>query len=64
MSAATDPALRHSVAAVQYAEDVRDGKNEVCKLTVKACVRFLDDLAWQGGKNFGFYYDAGAAVRA
>ena len=60
----SDPELRHSVAAVQYAEGVRAGLIPVCKWIQKACERFLDDLAWQDDKDFKFYYDADAGERA
>jgi phage terminase large subunit-like protein len=63
-SAKPDPDLKHSVAAVQYAEGVRAGLISACKWIRLACNRFLDDLAWQDDDDFRFYYDATAAEKA
>lgn len=64
MTVKPDPSLRHSVAAVQYAEGVRAGVIPACKWILLAVDRFLDDLHWQDDDEFGFYYDAASAERA
>lgn len=42
--------------AVQYANDVVDGKQVAGKLAIRACERFLDDLKRQSNDDFPFYY--------
>lgn len=64
MAAKIDPALKHSVAAVRYAEAVVDGSISAGQWIVKACRRFLDDLAWQDDEDFAFFFDADAAEHA
>lgn len=64
MSAKPDPAMKYSVAAVEYAEQVIAGEIPACKWIISACQRFMDDLHWQDDDEFRWRYDFEAAERA
>ena len=57
----SDDPNNHVIKAWQYAQDVVDGEITACKLTIRACQRFLDDLERD---DWEYVLDADAAERA